>query len=234
MLDDEHRPRRDADGQRRRPLRRPPSSACSTTASATSSCCVTSALTRVDGGLAREVDAVRRTADELAVATLQRREPRRRTTAGEVRPARGADRRTTSRAPDIVARRGDPGQQRRRRTIGRHGATQTFAAPDRRDRGGRRADATSSARSTRSTTRTAAQPGGNIRVGVPLPHRSRARRSSTGRVARSTTARRRRPAEQQGAAPLQPGPHRSGERRVDQPAASRSPASSPSGARRSS
>ena len=190
---------------------------------------VTSALTRVDGGLEREV-ARPPTADELTVASFNVENLSPNDTPAKFARLAVADR-DNLRAPDIV------GVQEIQDNDGtdeldRHVCDADLPAPDRRDPGGRRADVpVPPDRPGRRPGRRSA--GRQHPRRVPLPHRPRPRvRRPPGR--HLDDGQRRHRQEQQGAAPLQPGPHRSGERRVDTRAASRSRPSSSSGARRSS
>ena len=91
----------------------------------------------------------RRDRDELAVAVLQRREPRRGRSAGALRPRRRSRSSTTCARPTSSASRRSR-TTTARRPLAPTQANVTLRAPDRGDRGRRRPDATTTARSTRS------------------------------------------------------------------------------------
>ena len=170
------------------------------------------------------------TADELAIATFNV-ENLSRSTRRRSSPARRSDRRQPACAGHRRSR-GDPGQRREAdaRLDGHRrdahvqqliAAIQAAGGPTYQFRQIDPVDDQDGGAAGRQHPRR-----------LPLPHRPRPRVRRPARAAPSTAERR--DAQQQGAAPLQPGPHRPGERWRGTRAASRSRASSRSGARRSS
>ena len=170
------------------------------------------------GGLHAGVRPRSPAANELAVATFNVENLDPSDPPDKFDAAGRADRRTTCKSPDIVAPGGDPGRRTAPANNGVVDGGPITWTRSCRDPCGRRPGVRATGRSTPSTTQDGGEPGGNIRVGLPLPHRPRPRASSTAPAADRDHARRGWSRARHGAAAaVQPGPDR-----PDQPGVRRS------------